>query len=801
MKKYFFISAIILMGAVQKMNAQNNNYEYNLTKIAVIVDKASSVGEFSEGFLNVCIDGKWGYIDFRGETMAPFEYDYAKPFSCGMAKVRKMTQTGYVNGFVDVKGQFVTNDYLMGADCFHDGLAVTFNGEYGIVDKQGRLVVPYQPNRIIEDYKDGMAVVLVNRTKYGAYDTNGRLVIPAIYDGMKSFNSGLALVQIESEQFYVRKNGTRLKPASLMYGENFKDNIATVETSEGRGFMDTNGKITDLISLHGFLKDYCEFEDFSEGLAVVSKFCDSESPSKKGYMNKFGVLVTPTEYDEAYAFCNGMGKVAKNGHYGYVNSNGKLVIDCIYDDASGFSDGIGIVKQNDKYGYINNQGMLLRNIEFDEAQPFSFGIGKVKRNGKIGFVDKNGRCTLDYVAPDSEDIQSDESSIEQNILAQTNESDYSLDGIYNTLNQYKVVYANDFHDGLAKICVRQGKDDLVGLINKKGDIVLAFKYKKIGTFSDGLVVIIDTDGNSGYADKNGNIVVPCIWDGLGAFSEGLGMAKKDGKRAYINRQGEIVTPSFDAKRVAPFNNGLAAIEEDNWQTYFIDQQGEVVIPQQDGRCYGYSEGLYIVCSSKGRYRLIDKSGTAIAQDYNIMGDDGLFFNDGLLLVGKYKETPDNRSIMKYGFMNNKGNLVISLQYEDAKSFSEGYAPVKKGEKWGFVNKEGELVIPCQFDRADSFSEGLAAVCINNKWGFINKEGEIVIPCIFNSAQSFSNGYTVVTNDKKQPALMNKQTQVLIQFGEMPYISGYSDGLCHISTNERVGYIDKEGHAILVPIVK
>ena len=241
-------------------------------------------------------------------------------------------------------------------------------------------------------------------------------------------------------------------------------------------------------------------------------------------------------------------------------------------------------------------------------------------------------------------------SMSVSIMAQTNESDYSLDGIYNTLNQYKVVYANDFHDGLAKICVRQGEGDLVGLINKKGDIVLPFKYKKIGTFSDGLVVIIDTDGNSGYADKNGNIVVPCIWDGLGAFSEGLGMAKKDGKRAYINRQGEIVTPSFDAKRVAPFNNGLAAIEEDNWQTYFIDQQGEVVIPQQDGRCYGYSEGLYIVCSSKGRYRLIDKSGTAIAQDYNIMGDDGLFFNDGLLLVGKYKETPDNRSIMKYGFI-------------------------------------------------------------------------------------------------------------------------------------------------------
>lgn len=798
MKKYFLISAIILMGVVQKMNAQNNNYEYDLTKIAVIVDKASSVGEFSEGFLNVCIDGKWGYIDFRGETMTPFEYDYAKPFSCGMAKVRKNGQTGYINGFVNVKGQFVTNDYLMGAECFHDGLAITYNGEYGIVDKQGRLVVPYQPNRIIEDYKDGMAVVLVNRTKYGAYDTNGRLVIPAIYDGMKSFNSGLALVQIESEQFYVRKNGTRLKPASLMYGESFKDNIATVETNEGRGFMDTNGKITDLISLHGFLKDYCEFEDFSEGLAVVSKFCDSDSPSKKGYMNKFGVLVVPTEYDEAYAFCNGMGKVAKNGHYGYVNSNGKLVIDCIYDDASDFSDGIGIVKQNDKYGYINNQGMPLGKIEFDEAQPFSFGIGKVKRNGKIGFVDKNGRCTLDYVAPNSEDIQSDESSIDQNILAQTSESDYSLDGIYNTLSQYKVVYANDFHDGVAKIGVKQGEELLVGLINKKGDIVLPFKYKQFGEYGEnGLIAVADIHWNWGYANRRGDIVIPCQYDdygsrGTGVFSEGLAAVYLDNETAcYINEQGEVVIPPFKAYRAGDFHGGIAPIEFNKKEISFINKKGDVVVPPSKGRCRNYTEGLFCVEGSGGIWLMNSQCEYIVPKEgWGLRG----LFSEGLM--GYF-----NVAERKWGFINVEGKVVIPAQYDDIKDFGDGLAAVNIDNKWGFVNKEGELVIPCQFDRADSFSEGLAAVCINNKWGFINKEGEIVIPCLFNSAQKFSNGYTVVTNDNKQPALMNKQTQVLIQFGELPHISGYSDGLCRISTNDRVGYIDKEGNAILVPNVK
>lgn len=387
-KKYLLCTAMMLMGGVLNTSAQNGNYEYNIPKIASILEKASSVGEFSEGFLNVVIDGNWGYIDFRGEVIAPFEYSYAKPFSCGMARVEKTNQNQY--GFVNVRGEFITNEYLKGAQDFYDGLAVTFNGEYGVVNKQGRLVVPYQPN-IIYDYKDGMARVLVDRRKYGAYNINGQLAVPAIYSGMRDFSCGFACAQIGSEHFYIRKNGTRLQPSALRGGEDFKDNIAII--NEGSCFMDSYGNITDFYSLSEFGESYCEFEDFSEGLAVVTS-CEPEGPTKKGYMNKLGKIIVPIEYDEAYAFKNGMAKVAKDGQYGFINKDGRLIVNYIYDDATDFSDGFGIVKQNDKYGYINKQGNLIGPIIFDEAQPFAFGIAKVKLNDKIGFIDKHGQCTL-----------------------------------------------------------------------------------------------------------------------------------------------------------------------------------------------------------------------------------------------------------------------------------------------------------------------------------------------------------------------------------------------------------------------
>ena len=403
MKISFLLAAMLLVGVVQNVNAQNGNYEYNITKIASIINKASNVGEFSEGFLNVMINEKWGYINFRGEIVTPFEYEHANPFSCGMARVEKKDPTQY--GFVNVKGEFVTNEHLRGAHDFHDGLAVTVSGsynnygQYGIVNKQGKLIVPYQPN-IIYDYKGGMAIVCVDRSRYGAYNIYGQLAVPTIYDGIGSFNCGLAGVQIRSEQFYVRKDGTRLKPSLLKYGNDFKDNIASVETKEGRGFMDTNGRIIIFQSLSEWGESYCDFDDFSEGFAVV-RDCELDGPTKKGFMNKWGKVVVPIVYDEAYAFKNGMAKVSKGGRYGFVNTDGRLVVDCIYDDVIDYSDGIGIIKKNGKYGYIDKQGYLIGQINYDEAQPFAFGIAKVKRNGKIGFVNKKGKCTLECFVSDN----------------------------------------------------------------------------------------------------------------------------------------------------------------------------------------------------------------------------------------------------------------------------------------------------------------------------------------------------------------------------------------------------------------
>lgn len=45
----------------------------------------------------------------------------------------------------------------------------------------------------------------------------------------------------------------------------------------------------------------------------------------------------------------------------------------------------------------------------------------------------------------------------------------------------------------------------------------------------------------GFCTPDKNIVIDCIYDSVETFSQGTARVKKDGKYAFINRQGDFVT--------------------------------------------------------------------------------------------------------------------------------------------------------------------------------------------------------------------------------------------------------------------
>ena len=96
---------------------------------------------------------------------------------------------------------------------------------------------------------------------------------------------------------------------------------------------------------------------------------------------------------------------------------------------------------------------------------------------------------------------------------------------------------------------------------------------------------------------------------------------------------------------------------------------------------------------------------------------------------------------KYGYIDQKGNIVISPDYTYAGKFFDGLAIVKKEGKKGFIDKTGKIVINPEYQSGYEFSDGLACVKPDggSKFGFIDKKGELVISTTFDHHGEFENG--------------------------------------------------------------
>lgn len=154
---------------------------------------------------------------------------------------------------------------------------------------------------------------------------------------------------------------------------------------------------------------------------------------------------------------------------------------------------------------------------------------------------------------------------------------------------------------------------------------------------------------------------------------------------------------------------------------------------------------------------------------------------------------------KYGYKNNKDEIVIQPQFNMAMDFnscgiaavvddsgwvyinqtgvkiirpyvvdngpdyfSDGLARYVENDKIGFFDESGKVIIKARFDFARPFADSTAAVCrgcwfindgeykriIDGKWGFIDYEGELIFPVKFDVVEDFKNGSARVKENGK-----------------------------------------------------
>jgi len=83
------------------------------------------------------------------------------------------------------------------------------------------------------------------------------------------------------------------------------------------------------------------------------------------------------------------------------------------------------------------------------------------------------------------------------------------------------------------------------------------------------------------------------------------------------------------------------------------------------------------------------------------------------------------------------------------------------EKWGYINEKGKMVIPAQYDEVNGFSCGYALVSKDGQYHYINTEGALQYSTNEFNFHDFYYDYVVVAQDGKS-GLMNNQFEYVIE---------------------------------------
>ena len=391
------------------------------------------------------------------------------------------------------------------------------------------------------------------------------------------------------------------------------------------------------------------------------------------------------------------GKYNSDERKGLINRNGDIILRPKYNEIHPFVNGYAIIEiyeGKDRFNYIDLEGNILLENWVETANNFQDSRALVSRNGKYFFIDENGKSII--------------GSFEE---------------------------ARDFSDGLAAVRNKA----FWGYINKDGKVVINFQFDDADMFSCGLAAVVNNNRLS-YIDKTGKTVIKSnVFENISSWRP-----IRNGSYRFLD------------------NIVLAELSNGNYA--FIDKTGTILVNiAYYGDIYkwrsSFSEGLMPVCVGKNTLKVqtsyIDTNGQVkIIVEKNVDSVHGTClgqFSEGLAPIDFKYNSPYDNSV---GYINKKGEKVISEQFSWAAPFYNGVACVQKVESsrngitvntsaYGYINKTGELISDYQWENAWNFSYGRGLVYKNNYYGFIDDEGKIVIPLQYYSAERFVNGYAKV----------------------------------------------------------
>jgi hypothetical protein len=311
----------------------------------------------------IAADGKYGFMDRRGEVLIAPSFGAVSRFSEGLSRATPE---------LDIKRAMGDLEYAA-------------SREWGYIDTTGAWCVSPKTGWMLSDFSEGLACVTVSQ-EVGVIDMKGRVIAPLLHgrhDG--GYSGGRALVVIDGKAGFLGRDGTLAIPATFAGARPFSEGLAAAYENGMWGYIDRSGEWT-------IRPRYREAYQFSCGLAHVVLFETRDST----FIDTTGEPVFDRHFNTddlagLRVFREGLLSVRQNGKWGFVGKTGDCVVHPRYDSIRGFSEGLAAVRSGDKWGYINLQGDVAIEPQFGRAWPFEHGLAAVEWEQVAGYVDTKGR--------------------------------------------------------------------------------------------------------------------------------------------------------------------------------------------------------------------------------------------------------------------------------------------------------------------------------------------------------------------------------------------------------------------------
>ena len=328
--------------------------------------------------------GKLGLVDLQGKTMLaptfnsieekqPYFFACSKTKGCSVynGNLQLVLKGGYNSIELGCEGQFI----------------VKKNGKYGVVSEKGAIILPLKYSNINSN-KNGYTVKL--NQKAGLFNSEGKEIIPInyhwVYTDKIDDNIPIVAELNESKAGYINTKNEWVIPPTYLYAFAFRQGVARVK--KGRNYMYINLKGEPVIQDFDnyVIQNYVIEPSDNTYIVGVRKECKYMVYDLNG-----NLLDTYDSFINNWSG-NAIFGVKKGGKWGYIDGYGKVIIPLEYEKVGDFSEGLAAVRKDGKWGYINLKNEVVIPIEFTNIGVSSFknGVATYYTDSGIGLINLKG---------------------------------------------------------------------------------------------------------------------------------------------------------------------------------------------------------------------------------------------------------------------------------------------------------------------------------------------------------------------------------------------------------------------------